>query len=51
MINGTIAAVVTISQNITERKCAEIALRESERNIELSLIGQMMVYVSFRTAF
>jgi PAS domain S-box-containing protein len=29
-INGTITAVVTISQNITGRKCAEIALRESE---------------------
>ena len=29
-LNGTITAVVTISQNITGRKCAEIALRESE---------------------
>ena len=29
-VNGTITAVVTISQNITGRKCAEIALRESE---------------------
>jgi PAS domain S-box-containing protein len=27
---GTITAVVTISQNITEHKCAESALRESE---------------------
>jgi PAS domain S-box-containing protein len=29
-VNGTITAVVTISQNITERKRAEMALRESE---------------------
>jgi PAS domain S-box-containing protein len=29
-VNGTITAVVTISQNITEQKRAEMALRESE---------------------
>ena len=29
--NGTIIAVVTVSQNITERKRAEMALRESEQ--------------------
>jgi PAS domain S-box-containing protein len=28
--NGTVTAVVTVSQNITERRCAEMALRESE---------------------
>jgi two-component system sporulation sensor kinase A len=32
--HGTITAVVTVSQNITERKLAEIALRKSEQSFK-----------------
>ncbi len=32
--HGTITAVLTVSQNITERKLAEIALRESEQSFK-----------------